>query len=67
VDTDAAVQQRIRALLGARRRLAQANEHRERLNGTGHGLSQLVEACAKELRRRGWALSRTSEVTGVIR
>jgi hypothetical protein len=64
VGIDAGTQQRIQVLLAARRRLAQANSHRQRLEGTGHGLSELVERCQKELRRRGWTPSGSREVTG---
>jgi hypothetical protein len=49
-------------LLAARRRLKQAEAHRQRLNSSGNGLLQLVEACQKELQRRGWAPSGMAEV-----
>jgi hypothetical protein len=64
VGIDAGTQQRIQVLLAARRRLSQANEHRQRLDATGHGLSRLVEQCEKALRRRGWTPSGGREMTG---
>jgi hypothetical protein len=59
---DDGTQQRVRLLLAARRRLAQADAHRQRLGSSGNGLLQLVEACQRELQRRGWAPSGTTEV-----
>jgi hypothetical protein len=59
---DAGTQQRVQLLLAGRRRLAQADAHRQRQGASGNGLLQLVEACQKELLRCGWAPSGTPEV-----
>jgi hypothetical protein len=59
---DEGTQQRVRLLLATRRRLAQADAHRQRVNESGSGLLQLVETCQRELQRRGWAPSGMAEV-----
>jgi hypothetical protein len=59
---DDGTQQRVRLLLATRRRLAQADAHRQRLSASDNGLLRLVEGCEKELRRRGWTPSGMAEV-----
>jgi hypothetical protein len=59
---DDGTQQRVRLLLATRRRLAQADAHRQWLSTGDNGLLRLVEACEKELRRRGWTPSGLAEV-----
>jgi hypothetical protein len=59
---DDGAQRNVKLLLAARRCLAQADAHRQRVNSAGSGLLELVTACEKELRRRGWAPSGMTEV-----
>jgi hypothetical protein len=61
---DAGTQHAVSLLLAARRRLAQADAHRQRLNATGDGLAQLAEECLQALLHRGWRPSGANMVHG---
>jgi hypothetical protein len=61
---DPGVQHTIQLLLAARRRLAQAEAHRQRLSATGDGGAVLAEECLKALQERGWRPSGASEARG---
>jgi hypothetical protein len=61
---DPGVQHTIQLLLAARRRVAQADAHRQRLNAAGNGVAVLAEECLKALQERGWRPSGASEARG---
>jgi hypothetical protein len=62
---DAGLQHTVQLLLAARRRVAQADAHRQRLSATGDGVAVLAEECLKALRERGWRPSGVSEARGL--
>jgi hypothetical protein len=61
---DPGMQHTLQLLLAARRRLAQAEAHRQRVNATGNGVAALAEECLKALQERGWRPSGASEARG---
>jgi hypothetical protein len=61
---DPGLEHTIQLLLAARRRLAQADAHRQRLSATGNGVAVLAEECLKVLQQSGWRASGVSEARG---